>query len=206
MNRDDIDWTILRTPLIIFCIVLAISIFIIVSSYFYLEVANEQFQSNNSKFRNISKKYLQVDEEEEFIQEYYPQFVDIYRAGLLGKEKRLDWIEAMQNVSENLEIPSLRYEIASQEIYPNDMGISTGKYQIYQSPMTLKMDMIHELDLIRFIDRVDRQAVGYFTISQCTIERNNMEIDSEELNKNISADCRFNWLNIKMSNGEDIVL
>lgn len=206
MKKADIDWNVLWTPLLIFSVVMLFSITLIISSHLYMEHVNDQFERNNSQFRNISSKYLKVDEEEKLIQNFYPHFVKLYNDGLLGKERRLDWIEAIQTVSENLEIPTLRYEIASQEIRPNNMGINTGKFQIYQSPMTFKMDMLHELDLIRFIDRIDRLARGYFTVSRCTIVRKNKTIENDELTSNLSAECKINWLNIKMSNGEDITL
>ena len=206
MKTEHLDWTILRVPAVIFSVTLVLAIAIVSGSYYYMQSMEQEFNRNQSVFRSISSQYLRVDEEEEIIRTYYPDFVELYKEGLLGRERRLDWIETLQTVSETLEIPSLRYEISSQEAVPGEFPIDTGRYQIYKSVMEVSMDMLHEGDLIRFIERIDRAAQGFFSVSNCSITRKNMDIDLQSEQANVSAECHLSWYSLRPADGSEIAL
>ena len=206
MKTEYLDWSILRVPAIIFAIALLVGIAIVGGSYYYMQSMEREFTRSQSVFRSISSQYLQVDEEEDMIRSYYPDFVELYREGLLGKERRLDWIETLQSVSETLEIPSLRYEISSQEAVPGEFPIDTGRYQIYKSVMEINMDMLHEADLIRFLDRIDIAAEGLFSVSDCSMTRKSRGIDLQSEQPNVTAECHLSWYSIKPADGSEIVL
>lgn len=206
MKREFLDWSILRLPAIIFSMTLLVAAVIVAGGHYYLEAMEQEFSRNQGNFRSISNRYLQVDEEEELIRQYYPAFIDLYKQGLVGKERRLDWLETLQTVSDVLKIPSLRYEIASQERVPDELPIEAGSFHIYQSTMNINLDMLHEADLIRFLDRVDRSANGLYSVSSCSLSRRNKQIDVVSEQANVSADCNLNWYSIKPADGSEIAL
>lgn len=206
MKREYLDWSLLRLPIIIFSMTLLVAVAIVAGSHYYLKAVEQEFSRNQAHFRSISSQYLQVDEEEELIRQYYPAFIDLYKQGLVGKEKRLDWLEALQAVSDVLKIPSLRYEIASQERVPDALPIDAGGFHIYQSTMNINLDMLHEADLIRFLKRIDRAAKGLFSVSSCNLNRKNRQIAIEAGQVNVSADCNLDWYSIKSADGSEITL
>jgi len=206
MKREFLDWTILRLPIIIFSMALLLGIVIVTGGHYYLEAMEREFSRNQADFRSISNQYLQVDEEEALIRQYYPEFMELYKQGLVGKERRLDWVETLQAVSEVLQIPSLRYEISSQARVPGDLPIDTGSFHIYQSTMNVSMDMLHEADLTRFLGRVDRSANGLYSVSSCSLSRKNRQIDVVSEQVNVSADCNLYWYSIKPADGSEITL
>ncbi|MDZ7734840.1 MAG: hypothetical protein U5P41_00785 [Gammaproteobacteria bacterium] len=206
MKREFLDWTILRLPIIIFSMTLLMGIVIVAGGHYYLDAMEQEFSRNQADFRSISSQYLQVDEEEALIRQYYPEFIELYKQGLVGKERRLDWVETLQAVSEVLQISSLRYEISSQARVPDALPIDTGSFHIYQSTMNVSMDMLHEVDLTRFLDRVDRSANGLYSVSSCSFSRKNRQIDVVSEQANVSADCNLNWYSIKPADGSEITL
>lgn len=206
MKREYLDWSILRLPIIIFSMTLLVAVAIVTGSHYYLKAVEQEFSRNQAHFRSISSQYLQVDEEEELIRQYYPAFIDLYKQGLVGKERRLDWLEALQVVSDVLKIPSLRYEIASQERVPDTLPIDAGGFHIYQSTMNINLDMLHEADLIRFLERIDRAAKGLFSVSSCNLNRKSRQIAIEAGQVNVSADCNLDWYSIKPADGSEITL
>lgn len=206
MKREYLDWSILRLPVVIFAMTLFVAVGIVASGHYYLKSMEREYSRNQANFRSISSRYLQVDEEEQLIRQYYPAFIDLYRMGLVGKERRLDWLETLQAVSEVLKIPSLRYEIASQERIPDQLPINTGSFHIYQSTMNINLDMLHEMDLIRFLERVDRAAKGHYSVSSCNISRKNRQIAIETGQVNVSANCNLDWYSIKPADGSEITL
>lgn len=206
MKIEYLDWSILRIPSAIFITVCLITVSIVTASYYYRQAMQQEYTASQSTFRNISSRYLQVDQEEMLIKKYYPEFLDLYKSGLIGKEKRLDWIESLQSISEVLEIPSLRYEISSQEPLPESLPIDTGRFRIYQSVMQVNMDMLHEIDLIRFLERINKVAQGLYTVSSCSLTRRTKDVDTTSEQANVSAECELDWYSIKTTEGHEIIM
>ena len=130
MKRADIDWTILKGSLIAFIACLLISGLLAGGSHYFRESAQVDFKKNKNNFQSISRRYLAVDEEERLIRQFYPQFVDLYNAGIIGREHRLNWIEVLRQVGERIMLPSLSYQISSQEVYTPGYSINLGGFQL----------------------------------------------------------------------------
>lgn len=204
MKREYIDWSILRGALIIFVVVVTVSAAIGITGYYFRSAMQQEYSQAQASFNRISSRYLRVDEQEILIQDYYPEFLDLYQQGIIGPERRLDWLESIQQVSDNLEIPGLRYEIESQQESKRDWPFSTGKFRIYSSNMKLNLDMMHELDLLRLVDRLDRVGGGFFSLTDCQISRRSMDMDVSMDSANVNAACNLQWYSLKLSNGEEI--
>lgn len=206
MKIEFLDWSILRLPLIIFTTVCLVAVSIVSVSHYYRQEMEREFDRYQADFRSISSQYLHVDEEEMLIREYYPEFIGLYKEGLIGKERRLDWIESLQAISEILEIPSLRYEISSQAPLTAHLPIDSGRFNIYQSVMKINLDMLHEVDLVRFLDRINKAAQGFYSVSSCNLTRKNRDIDLQSEQANVAAECNLNWYSIRTADGDEIVL
>ncbi len=204
MKRENIDWSVLRGALTIFIIVLAVSIAIGISAYYFNVAMEREYRSEQADFSRISNRYLKVDEQEILIRDYYPRFIDLYQQGVVGGERRLDWLEALQQVTDNLKIPGLRYEIESQQKSQGGWPISTGKFQVYSSNMKITLDMPHEVDLLRLLDRLEQRKTGLFSVTDCELSRRAAEIDLTPTRTNVSASCNIKWYSLKLSNGEEI--
>ena len=83
-KEGDIDWSILRGSIILFCLSLLISGALIGGSYYFRTDLNKQYLQNSGKFKLISRRYLDVDQEEKLLNEYYPKFVELYNSTNLG--------------------------------------------------------------------------------------------------------------------------
>ncbi|MCS3904421.1 hypothetical protein J2T55_002457 [Methylohalomonas lacus] len=204
MKRENIDWSVLRGALTIFLIVLALSVAIGISAYSFNLAMEREYRSAQAEFSRITDRYLKVDEQEILIRDYYPRFVDLYQQGVVGGERRLDWLESLQQVTDNLKIPGLRYEIESQQQSRNQWPINTGKFQIYSSNMKISLEMPHEVDLLRLFDRLEQRKAGFFSASDCELSRRSPEIDLSPTTTNVSASCNIMWYSLKLSNGEEI--
>jgi hypothetical protein len=127
----DIEWRILRSAIAVFSICLFVSAFLLISSFRFREEMALLFNQHNTRFKEVSRKHLAVDEEEQIIKTYLPQFVALYNHGIIGQEQWLSWVESLKRAGETIKIPSLRYEIDAREPYTPEFSVSTGTYQIY---------------------------------------------------------------------------
>jgi hypothetical protein len=203
-DNNQIDWSILKGPIIIFCICLIVGIGLIGGSYYFNSNLNKEYKKNKSIFQSISRRYLDVDQEEKLLRDYYPQFVKLYNQGVIGREKRLNWIESLRQAGEKIKLPTLNYSINSQEEHIPEYNINYSGYTLYRSSMELNLGLLHEGDLFKLLDYINRTADGVYTISECDFKMNGKEIKFKSDHANISASCLLYWITIDLSGGQGI--
>jgi len=203
-DKNEIDWSILKKSLIFLSLSLVISSTLIGASYYFNSNLNKEYNNNKSIFQSISRRYLDVDHEEKLLRDYYPQFVELYMQGIIGREKRLNWIEALRQASEKIRLPSLNYSINSQEEHIPEYSINYSGYTLYRSSMELNLGLLHEGDLFKLMDYMNRAADGIYTISECSFSMKGREIKFEKNSANISVQCLLNWITIDLPGGQEI--
>lgn len=205
MEKDNkIDWSILKGAMILFSICLVLSSSLSIWSYYFNSKLSKELKQNKVLFQSISRRYLDVDQEEKLLQEYFPQFVSLYNRGIIGREKRLNWIEALRQSGEKIKLSGLRYSINSQEEFNPEFPVNYGGYTIYRSSMELNLGLLHEGDLFTLLNYIDKKAEGSYTISECTFNKAGGQIVFEKNQTNITAACVLNWLTIDLANGNRI--
>ena len=63
MNREDIDWTILRGALITFFMCLLVGSALIGGSWYFKQEMLKNYKRSQAQFQGVSRQYLAVDEE-----------------------------------------------------------------------------------------------------------------------------------------------
>jgi hypothetical protein len=203
-NKNEIDWGILKGPITLFCICLVVASVLIGGSYYFNNELNKEYVQNKNIFRSISQRYLDVDQEEKVLRENYPKFIMLYKKGVIGHEKRLNWIEALRQAGEAIKLPSLTYTISSQEEHIPEYTVNYSGYTLYRSTMELSLGLLHEGDLFKLTDYINRVADGIYTLTECSFNKNGSNIQFEKDRANISASCVLNWITINLANGQEI--
>lgn len=201
MKRDDIDWKVLRGSLIALVVSLAVSASLLSGSFYFEKKMNTEYVNNNAQFQSISRRYLAIDEEEKLIKKYYPIFIDLYNQGVLGKEHRLNWIEVLKSSGDRIKLPSLNYQVASQNTYTPAFSANLGRYQLYASTMSLSMQLLHEGDLFELFESLDTEANGIYNTSNCRLDRSSSTITDNPNAANVNAKCELTWFTINLADG-----
>ena len=204
--ENKLDWSVLQGSVITFVVSIAISAALIGSTWYYKDKMHREYQMQKSRFQSISNQYLAVDQEEKLIRDYYPKFVELYNRGIIGQERRLTWIETLNNAEDQIKLPSITYDIASQNKYVPDYSLNIGNFQIYSSPMKLNMNLLHEGDLKKLLDALSTNAPGIYNVSNCKLRPSGQIILDDASKGNITAECELKWFNIKKSDGSEIKL
>ena len=203
-TESDLDWTILKKPLVALCACFVIASALIATSYYFNSSLEKQYQQNKNMFQSISRRYLDVDQEEKVLRENYPKFVSLYNQGIIGQEKRLNWIETIRKAGEMIGLPSLSYSIDSQVEHVPEYTVNYNGYTLYRSSMDLNLSLLHEVDLFRFIDYINRNADGIYTISECQFNKVGNEVSYEKDRANVKASCILYWITIDLAGGQRI--
>lgn len=204
MKSEDIDWKILRGAIIVFVLSITISGSMAYGAWYFQRQMQLEFNRANAAFHTISNRYLAVDEEEKLIRGYLPRFVELYQNGVIGNEQRLNWIEVLRAVGDEIKLPSLSYQIDTQQIYTPAFPLTLGRYGLYSSKMLLSMQLLHEGDLFRVLEKLNEDAKGSYSVSNCTINQSTDEISNEPDAGNITVRCELEWYTIRLSDGTEI--
>ncbi|MGI0016819.1 MAG: hypothetical protein ACREBU_25645, partial [Nitrososphaera sp.] len=189
MKLADIEWRILGGAIAVFSICLLVSALLPIPSFHFRDEMALLFNQHYKQYKEISRKYVAIDEEERIIKLHYPRFVELVRHGVIGQEQRLSWVETLKRAGETIKIPSLRYEIDSREPYTPEFSVSTGTYRIYATPMKLSFGMLHENDLAMLLRELDNNASGLYSVKNCDFKRMQKVIERDPKQENIAANC-----------------
>lgn len=138
-------------------------------------------------------RYSHVEHEKQDIHDYQPPFVALQGRGLIGGGGRLDWVEALRAVQRERKLLPIAYDIAPQQPLRLAARLDTGAYQLNGSRMKLHLDLLHEMDLLNFLD--DMRQRGFFGVQDCSIKRNTMALENT-LSGHLIADCTLAWLSL----------
>ena len=202
-EASGLDWQYLRGALVFFSCAAGLSASLLAASV-YFERSMEQGRLRHSdKLDSLSRRYHALDGQEDVIREFSSRFTDLYKSGILGRERRLDWIEALQEAGNRLSVPSLGYEIRAQQPH-TDFPVPAGGYGIYVSEMSLEMQLLHEGDLFTLLRFLDEHARGLYSVSSCELTRNFVQLTDNPGAGNVAASCLLEWLSIKPKDDVEI--
>ncbi|MEQ8426456.1 MAG: hypothetical protein RLT87_08145 [Gammaproteobacteria bacterium] len=203
-KQSDTDWSVLRTPLILLFACVLVSGSMIAGSYYFNTAMEKEYKLQKTQFQTISRRYLDIDQEEKLLLDYYPRFVKLYNDGIIGRERRLDWIEALRQSGEKVDIPKLSYAIESQSEYLPAYSINYNGFKLYSSRMELKLGLLHEGDMFNLLNALNNNAKGLYTVSQCSFKKRENQIRFERDHVNIDTACTLQWITINLPDGKDI--
>ncbi len=197
MKAADIDWRVLRGSIIGLLVIVLISGGALTVSYQFANSKNTTNKRERAKYLNVRNQYRTLDQEEGLIATYLPRYVALENAGVIGREKRLDWIEALRQSAKQAQVAKLRYTIAVQKPFVTGSKLDVGDFRVFASVMDIKVDLLHEGDLFALLENFNRSVTGLYGLSECDIKRRGKDISNEADAVNLTASCKLNFLTIR---------
>jgi hypothetical protein len=196
MKAADIEWSMLRGALIALAIAVVVSVGMLGASYQFWESADKSLKRAQNQLRATRAKYRTVDEQEAMIATFYPQFLELASQGIIGRERRLDWIENLSRADENLKLPSLTYSIDTQAPFAAEFPLAGGAYRLYASQMNLTVGLLHGQDLFNLLGRLDDDAQGLYSVDRCSLVRRR-DVPGSPRQVHLTSSCQLRWFTIK---------
>ncbi len=196
MKAADIEWSMIRGALIALAIALVVSIGVLSASYQFWESTGKSLKRVERQLRDARDKFRTIDEQEAIIATYYPQFQELERQGIIGRERRLDWIENLSRADENLKLPKLAYSINTQEPFSAEFPLAGGAYELYASKMNLDLGLLHGQDLFNLLSWLDEGAQGLYSVDACALVRRRDDPGSPR-QAHLTSTCQLRWFTIR---------
>lgn len=191
MSQEDLQA--LKTPLLILLAVLLAGAAGIYYSERLKVAARQQFVQQEKQLKDARTRLQKSGDEKDLIVKYVDSFRQLERAGFVGEEQRINWLDGLRVANQQADLFGVDYQIGTQAAYSYAANLNPGQITLYQSTMRLQFRLLHEADLMRFFAALSRQGGGIFSVDQCSLKR----IDTRgviRFQPNITADCDLAWI------------
>lgn len=193
MGKFNIDWQYIRKSVVIAVICLVVSVALLGTSYAFVLNARTLYVQQKNVRDAMAEEGRLLEEDIRLAREYGRPFEVITRKGVVGEERRLDWVEALRETTASLRLNKSNYRIEPRQMVAPEYIASSGNFSIYASRMYLQLSLLHEGDLLTVIDALDRKAPGIFHVESCALERKQDDFLKSGAGENVAAECQLAW-------------
>lgn len=158
------------------------------------------YMQARSELGSAARQYREASDDQAVYQRYASRFMELGSTGWIGREQRLSWIEALQAINAELQLPTLRYDIEQQQA-AELAGIRVpARMDLRQSRMRLTIGALHEGDILELLARLREQGSGLMAVNQCSMSRvgSGPEIRLDPRQANVEATCDVHWYTLRM--------
>ena len=198
MNQADLQA--LRAPLIVLLVVLLAGAAAIYYSDRLRAAARQQLAQQQTQLKEARTRLQKSGDERDVIVRFRDAFRQLERAGFVGEEQRINWLDALRVANQQADLFGVDYQIGVQGSYRYAADLNPGQIALKQSEMRLRFRLLHEEDLVRFFTVLGRQGGGIFSVNQCSLKR----IDTGgviRFQPNVDADCELSWITARVVAG-----
>jgi len=144
----------------------------------------------------VQAKLASATEEEREIKANLQAYQALAAHGIVGDEKRLDWVDTVTAIKNERRLFNIGYTIEPQEelSYPGFTPGSNVKFMV--SSVKLNMELLHEGDLLDFIDELSRRGRPYLSVRSCDLQREGRGAGTA-LSPRLRAECVFDLITIR---------
>lgn len=194
---NKIDWYFLKRTLIFFVVALVFSSALVALGFKFESDRHEDYKKGKTSLTATHSQYKKMVEDIDLLEQYTTKYSQYKASGLVGGERRLSWIESLESTNSVLKLPTLTYNLKSQEGFVRQ-GLKVGRNVVVSSsPMELSMSLLHEEDLFALIEGLSLSISNLFTVDSCSIDLDgNVGKPFDTQKPNLSSTCVIRWINI----------
>ena len=141
--------------------------------------------------------YVNMVNDVDLLEQYKNLYSGYKSSGLIGEERRLSWIESLENTNKVLKLPTLSYSLLPQEkfIRPG-LKVKSG-VELSGSAMELTMGLLHEEDILAVLEGLRLSIKSLFTVESCSLRRDGKvgaPLNTKKIN--LHSKCTIRWVTI----------
>jgi len=88
---------------------------------------------------------------------------------IVGEERRLEWLDALARIRSARGLSDLRYQIDPQKPWKGDRPGTL--LEVRSSAMKVEIALLHEGELLRFLDDLRSSGGAYYAVRRCSVHR-----------------------------------
>lgn len=163
------------------------------------QAAKKSLAAAQAKRLDSQNRLARARDEELELKQKIVRYQQLAASGILGEERRLDWVEHIRAIRNERRLFDIQYEIAPQQpIDATTLPGTSANYDFLSSTMQLRMKLLHEEDLLGFLDDLRSAAQAFIRVRRCDVER--LPKASGEVRgvpPQLAAECTIEWITIR---------
>lgn len=191
------DWHALRNPILTLSAILLLGIALVFFSHQQLVQTRGLLKTKEAALHEAQRRLHKSGEEKDKILRYRAEFLALQQRGFIGEEQRINWVDALRAASLSLKMFGVNYQIEAQQPDAAPVAPDAGPYRLHQSVMKINMGLLHEEDVLRFVNALAQQQSGVFSLRECSLQRQgSAKAENIRVQPHLQADCSLAWLTI----------
>jgi hypothetical protein len=189
----------LRLAWALLAISITIAAVLAYASHWYLERERIDGISSDRKLRDAQSRVEAAKRERDDLQASSVIFAELVDRGFLQEEKRLEFVERLEQLRGQYRLEGLQYDISPQRPLALAGSRVFNTVDVLASRVKLRVVALHEGDLLGFMNAVDRPAKGFQHIVRCDLRRLEAAIDSAA--PHVEGECLLDWVSMREKRG-----
>ncbi|SFN97220.1 hypothetical protein SAMN05660284_02633 [Formivibrio citricus] len=181
------DWRLLRAPLLCLAGALLLAGLVLAFCAQVWQRSTEQWAQAQTRLQQAQSAADAIEREYRAAEAGKAHFLKLQASGIVGKERRGEWLELFDRANAAGVMPQLRYRIEAQR--PLEHASPIGNSMVYASHMTLQYRARHEA-AFSAAHRLLAEAPGHAVPVRCRVGR------VSENEPGLAVDCDYLWLTI----------
>ena len=197
MKLEKQDWQRLQITIAVLVVVVIAIIVLFAFVQKFTDGQENALQQQKNLLNSARQRFQSSGIEKQTIAEYLPKYQSLISKGLVGEERRLEWVDELRKQHQLNKLFSIKYSIGLQEPYKPSFAGNLGGFVMNRSVMTLDLDMLHEEDILQLTEALSKKNQEVFMLRDCEITRlTTTGIFSNQLIPNLHAKCELDWLTL----------
>lgn len=162
------------------------------------KTALQTLQRAEAARNEIRGKLARAQDEEQELRGKIARYSRLQAKGIVGEEHRLEWVEALRAIKQERRLIDLQYELSPQQ--PLDAAIAPGgggDFEFMNSALRMQMLLLHEGDLLHFIDDIGEKPQAFTRTRRCSVQRTPPASRERGPAPQLKAECEIDWITIR---------
>lgn len=195
MNFTAQDWKKLATPLLAAIALLIAGGALIWYARMTLLQETQNLAAARTERNQARERLSKIAEEEREVKANIEVYRQLRTLGILGDEKRLEWVDSMARIRSSRELLDLKYSVERQRLSHSVAG-KPANVDFYASTMKVDLALLHEGDLLRFLADLRASGNAYYSVQKCAITRTGQAATGANLVPRLRASCAIDLITI----------
>lgn len=119
----------------------------------------------------VQGKLARATEEEREIKENLHQYQMLAARGIVGEEKRLDWVDTITAIKNERRMFNINYSLEPQKPLEFPGAVRASGVAFVSSRLKLDLQLLHEDDLLNFVDELTKRGKAHVLARSCSVSR-----------------------------------
>jgi hypothetical protein len=160
-----------------------------------LELAQRELAGAKARRAEANEKLMRIADEEREVNQKLAVYRRLQQLHIIGPERRLEWADAMSRIKASRELLDLRYRVDRQALLVSVPG-KPANVDFYSSTMRVDIALLHEGDLLHFLEDLRDSGNAYYAVRRCEITRTGQAPTGTSIVPRLRASCDIDLITI----------